>query len=119
MRTRRSDVLWRNAPHRSSFALRPEVKARFDDPAHDAHFIDYLGIMGFQFCFGGTVATPPVAAAPPPPSPVVPAGPPEPTVAPVVPPPPRRVTLSSDASFAFGSAPRPLSSKSPQLSRSA
>jgi OmpA-OmpF porin, OOP family len=99
-------TLWRNATNTSSFALRPDIKVRFDDPGHDGHLIDYFATLGFQFSFGGTPPPKPVVVmAPPPPPPP----PPPPVVAAAPPPPPivvapRRLTLSSDTSFAFGSA---------------
>jgi outer membrane protein OmpA-like peptidoglycan-associated protein len=103
-------TLWRNATHTSSFALRPDIKARFDDVGseNDTRRIDYFATLGFQFSFGGSPPPKPmVVMAPPPPPP-----PPPPTVAPAPPPPPvvmpppvpRRLTLSSDTTFAFGSA---------------
>src|ERR1700722_4091446 len=102
-------TLWRNATNTSSFALRPDIKARFDDPGKDGHLIDYYATLGLQFSFGGTappkpllvVASPP--PPPPPPPPVVVPAPAPPPVA-IVPPAPRRMTLSSDTSFGFGSA---------------
>lgn len=58
----------------SSFAVRPEVKARWDDAGRDS-FIDYIATLGFQFSFGATRVArqpqPQAAAAPtpaPPPS---------------------------------------------------
>jgi outer membrane protein OmpA-like peptidoglycan-associated protein len=102
-------TLWRNATHTSSFALRPDIKARFDDAGsgNDTRRVDYFATLGFQFSFGGSPpAKPVVVMAPPPPPPpppvVAPAPPPPPVVMP--PPVPRRLTLSSDTSFAFGSA---------------
>jgi outer membrane protein OmpA-like peptidoglycan-associated protein len=101
-------TLWRNATNTSSLALRPDIKARFDRPGHNGNLIDYIATMGFQFSFGGTPPPPPpppvVVVAPPPPPP-----PPPPVVEPAPPPPPvviapRRLTLSSDTSFGFGSA---------------
>lgn len=63
------------------FALRPEVKARFDNTdLVGKQDIDYLAQLGFQFTFGAPRAPAPVAAPPPPP--------PEPTPAPPPPPPP-------------------------------
>jgi outer membrane protein OmpA-like peptidoglycan-associated protein len=103
-------TLWRNATRTSSFALRPDIKARFDDAGsgNDTRRIDYFATLGFQFSFGGSPPPKPmVAMAPPPPPPppppvVAPAPPPPPVVMP--PPVPRRLTLSSDTTFAFGSA---------------
>ncbi len=61
-----------------SFALRPQIKARWDDTGATGHRTDYMALLGFQFSFGGT---PPPAPTPPPP-------PPEPAPAPAPPPPP-------------------------------
>lgn len=66
----------------SSFSLRPEIKARVESVGA-SHTTDYLGLLGFQFSFGGTPPPPPAAAAPPPPPP-----PPPPPVAKAAPPPP-------------------------------
>ena len=109
-------TLWRNATHTSSFALRPDIKARFDDVRSEddtrsengTHRIDTFATLGFQFSFGGSPPPKPmVVMAPPPPPPpppptVEPAPPPPPVVMP--PPVPRRLTLSSDTTFAFGSS---------------
>src|ERR1700722_1717867 len=88
-------TLWRNASNTSSFALRPDIKARFDDPGRDGHLVDYFATLGLQFSFGGTAPAKPVlvVASPPPPPPFA-----------TVPPAPLRMTLSSDTSFGFGSA---------------
>ena len=102
-------TLWRNASNTSSFALRPDIKARFDDPGRDGHLVDYFATLGLQFSFGGTAPAKPVLVVasppppPPPPPPVVVPAPAPPPVA-IVPPAPRRMTLSSDTSFGFGSA---------------
>lgn len=100
-------TLWRNATNTSSIALRPDIKARFDDPGKDGHLIDYYATLGLQFSFGGTPPPKPVVYVAPPPPPPPPA--PPPVVAPQPPPPPvviapRHLTLSSDTSFGFGSA---------------
>jgi len=72
-------LLWRVTDH---FALRPEVKARWDDTGLAGHQTDYLAQVGFQFSFGGAVAPPP-----PPPAPE-PAPAPAPEAVPPPPPPP-------------------------------
>jgi OOP family OmpA-OmpF porin len=60
------------------FALRPEVKARFDNTdLQSKHSLDYLAQLGFQFQFGAPRAPEPAAAPPPPPEPA-PAPPPPP-----------------------------------------
>lgn len=76
--------LWRSADGTSAFALRPEVKARWDDPGHGDHLVDYIAMLGFQYSFGGskTPAPPP----PPPPPPVETAPAPAPAAAPAPPP---------------------------------
>jgi OOP family OmpA-OmpF porin len=69
--------LWRSSDGTSAFALRPEVKARWDDPGHGAHLVDYIAMLGFQFSFGGSrTPLPPPPAPPPPPPPVSQAAPP-------------------------------------------
>ncbi len=60
--------LWENSNGSRSFALRPEVKARWDGAKDSGRYLDYLGMLGFQFSFGAPRAVPaaaPVAAAPP------------------------------------------------------
>jgi OmpA-OmpF porin, OOP family len=59
--------LWRSSDGTQAFALRPEVKARWDDPGKGAHLIDYIGLFGFQYSFGGTPTPTPVKETPPPP----------------------------------------------------
>jgi OOP family OmpA-OmpF porin len=70
----------------SSFALRPDFKARWDDAHAAGKLTDYIGQIGFQFTWGGTKR---VAAAPPPPPPPPPAAatpaPPPPPVTPAPP----------------------------------
>jgi OOP family OmpA-OmpF porin len=76
--------VWQSPDRSSGFSLRPEIKARFDNPGQNAHFIDYIATFGFQFSFGGTPvehhaaieAPPPVAYTPPPPPPPPPTPPP-------------------------------------------
>jgi len=69
--------VWESSAGTSSFALRPELKARWDEDGSEK-YRDYLGLLGFQFSFG-----------PPPPKPVeTPPPAPEPTPAPPPPPPP-------------------------------
>jgi OOP family OmpA-OmpF porin len=72
-------TLW-EGENGSTFALRPDFKARWDD-AHSAGILtDYIGELGFQFTWGGTRK---VSATPPPPPPPPPAA-----AAPAPPPPP-------------------------------
>jgi OOP family OmpA-OmpF porin len=73
-------TLWEGA-NGNSFALRPDIKARWDDAHSAGRLTDYIGQLGFQFTFGGTKPVPPAPPPPPPP-------PPAPTVAPAPPPPP-------------------------------
>jgi OmpA-OmpF porin, OOP family len=63
--------LWRSPDGTKAFSLRPEVKARFDDPGKGDHLVDYIGLLGFQFAFGGSPNPAPVKEAPPPPPPPV------------------------------------------------
>ena len=73
-------TVWESADSSSSFAFRPDLKARWDDAGAAGHLVDYIGTLGFQYSFGAAKAMP-VKTAPPPPTP--PAPPPEPA-----PPPP-------------------------------
>lgn len=81
--------LWENNDGTQGFSLRPEIKARWDNPGggiqyfnHD--FVDYIAELGFQFSFGGTAPErhPATYEAPPAPPPVVQAPPPPPAPAP-------------------------------------
>jgi OmpA-OmpF porin, OOP family len=76
--------LWESGDRTSGFSLRPEITARFVNPGRDAHYIDYIARLGFQYSFGGTrierhaavyeePAAPPVVYTPPPPPPPAPA----------------------------------------------
>lgn len=69
---------WENADGTSNFMLRPELKARWDEDGAIENNRDYLGLLGFQFGFGGTPAAKPVAAPPPAPEPPPPPPPPPP-----------------------------------------
>jgi OOP family OmpA-OmpF porin len=60
--------LWRSADGTSGFSLRPEIKARWDDPGKGDHLVDYIAMLGFQYSFGGS-PTPQAAPPPPPPPP--------------------------------------------------
>jgi OOP family OmpA-OmpF porin len=74
-------TLWEGSG--SSFALRPDFKARWDDAHSAGHLVDYIGTLGFQFSFGGAprvASTPP--APPPAPEPAVAAPAPEPAAPP-------------------------------------
>ena len=73
--------LWRSSDGTRAFALRPDIKARWDDPGKGDHLIDYIATLGFQFSFGGSAIAAPAAAPPPPP-------PPPPPVSQPAPPPP-------------------------------
>ncbi len=81
--------LWRSADGTSAFALRPEIKARWDDPGKRDHLVDYIAMVGFQYSFGGSSAAPREQAPPPPPPPPPPpesAPAPAPAAVPVTPP---------------------------------
>lgn len=76
--------LWESADGSRSFALRPDLKARWDDAGAAGKLRDYIGTLGFQYSFG---AAAPRAATTTPPMPVA-STPPPPPVAPPAPPPP-------------------------------
>jgi outer membrane protein OmpA-like peptidoglycan-associated protein len=79
--------LWRSDDGTRAFALRPEIKARWDDPGHGQHLVDYIAMMGFQFSFGGSPKPAPPAPPPPPPPPAAAqAAPPPPPVVAATPP---------------------------------
>jgi OmpA-OmpF porin, OOP family len=69
--------VWESADGSSSFSLRPDLKARWDDAGADGHLRDYIATLGFQYAFGA--ARPARAVEPPPPVPTpVPTPPPPP-----------------------------------------
>jgi len=75
-------LLWELGENRrrtSTFSVRPEIKARWDDAGRD-HFVDYIATLGFQFSFGpaaAPVAQPtPVKAQAIAPAPAAPLAPP-------------------------------------------
>ena len=79
--------LWRSADGTQAFALRPEIKARWDDPGKGDHLIDYIALLGFQYSFGGSrTPAPPAPPPPPPPPPPVSQAAPAPAAAPATPP---------------------------------
>ncbi|MET0533976.1 MAG: OmpA family protein [Steroidobacter sp.] len=61
---------WESADGSKSFALRPELKVRWDEDGAPGVYRDYLGLLGFQFSYGAPpakpVQTPPPAPEPPP-----------------------------------------------------
>ena len=62
--------LWESSDGTASFALRPEVKVRYDADSTDSRSLfDYIGMLGFQIGLGGPHPPPVVAAAAPPPPP--------------------------------------------------
>lgn len=72
--------LWENSDGSSSFALRPDLKARWNEAGAEGTLVDYIGTLGFQFSFGQPTKrapapapepepTPPPAPQPPPPPP--------------------------------------------------
>lgn len=69
---------WESADGSRSFALRPELKVRWDEDGAIENNRDYLGLLGFQLSFGAPRAKP---VETPPPAP-------EPEPAPQPPPPP-------------------------------
>jgi len=71
--------IWQNSLGTSQLLLRPDFKARFDNPGRGDHLVDYIATLGLQFGFGGKAPPPP---PPPPPPPVVVAPPPPPPPAP-------------------------------------
>ena len=78
--------LWRSSDGTRAFALRPEIKARWDDPGKGQHLVDYIALLGFQFSFGGSrTPAPPPPPPPPAPPPVSQAAPPV-AAAPATPP---------------------------------
>jgi len=78
--------LWENSNASSSFALKPDIKVRWDDASPIGHLRDYLYTVSFVFSFGPGSAPPPAMAAPPPPPP--PPAQPAPAPPPVVTTPP-------------------------------
>ena len=72
---------WESGDGSRSFALRPELKVRWDDDGVPDTNRDYLGLLGFQFSFGSPPAKPveaPPPAPEPPPAPPPPPPPPPP-----------------------------------------
>src|ERR1700680_4903183 len=41
--------LWQNSSGTSQLSLRPDIKARFDNPGHNHNPVDYIGTLGLQF----------------------------------------------------------------------
>jgi OOP family OmpA-OmpF porin len=103
--------LWENSDSTASFALRHEIKVRYDaDHTDSRSLFDYIGMLGFQIGLGGPRPPPPVAEPPPPPPPPAPEPPPPPPPAPPPPPPaapaapaPRTITLEG-VEFEYNSA---------------
>lgn len=61
--------LWRSAGGTRAFALRPEIKVRWENPGHSRNLQDYIAVLGFQYSFGGSrAASAPRESAPPPPA---------------------------------------------------
>jgi OOP family OmpA-OmpF porin len=61
-----------------NFALRPELKVRWNDAGVPDNYRDYLGLLGFQFSFGAPPPKPVETPPPPPPAPEPPPAPPPP-----------------------------------------
>jgi len=70
--------LWESSDGSASFALRPDLKARWDEAGAQGTLRDYIGTLGFQFSFGAPKAAPVVASTPLPPPPVAAPPPPPP-----------------------------------------
>jgi OOP family OmpA-OmpF porin len=67
--------LWQSSDGSKSFALRPDLKARWNEAGADGTLVDYIGTLGFQYSFGKAAQR--VSA--PEPTPPQPAPAPEPT----------------------------------------
>lgn len=67
---------WQSSDGSRSFALRPELKVRWDEAGADGILHDYIGTLGFQYSFGAARPQPvepaPAPAPPPPPPPPAP-----------------------------------------------
>jgi OmpA-OmpF porin, OOP family len=79
--------LWEGANGANSFALRPDVKARWSEAGAEGTLRDYIGTIGFQYSFGEPRAAEPMPA---------PAPTPAPAPAPAPPPPPEPVDTDRD-----------------------
>lgn len=102
--------LWQSADGTAAFALRPEIKVRWDEPGRGQHLHDYIASLGLQYSFGGqpSEASPPPPPPPPPPPAVTHAAPPA-AATPVAPAPamalPKRGSVTLEGvTFAFNSA---------------
>lgn len=79
--------LWESSNGANTFALRPDVKARWSEAGAEGTLRDYIGTIGFQYSFGEPRAVEPMPA---------PAPPPAPAPAPAPPPPPEPVDTDKD-----------------------
>jgi OOP family OmpA-OmpF porin len=79
--------LWEGANGANSFALRPDLKARWSEAGAAGTLRDYIGTIGFQYSFGAPRAAEPMPA---------PAPTPPPAPAPAPPPPPEPVDSDRD-----------------------
>ncbi len=68
--------MWESSDGSSSFALRPELKVRWDEAGAEGTLRDYLGLLGFQYSFGSPPPKPVEMPPPPPPAPAPPPPPP-------------------------------------------
>lgn len=115
--------LWRSRGGGRAFALRPEIKVRWENPGRSPDLQDYIADLGFQYSFGGASTSneggesAPLPPAPPPASESVPVA--APAVAP--PPSPAQSALKRPShgsiilkgvTFAFNSAHLTASSRS-------
>jgi OmpA-OmpF porin, OOP family len=70
--------LWESANGANSFALRPDLKARWSEAGAEGTLRDYIGTIGFQYSFGAARVSAPTPEPTPPPTPTPPPPPPEP-----------------------------------------
>lgn len=72
--------LWSSSDGAKTFALRPDLKARWTEAGAEGTLRDYIGTLGFQFSFGAPAkpVAEPVPEPTPPPAPPAPTPPPPP-----------------------------------------
>ena len=72
--------VWESADGSSTFALRPDLKARWDEAGAEGTLRDFIGTLGFQYSFGAPKprAAEPTPQPPPAPAPTPPPPPPPP-----------------------------------------
>lgn len=69
--------LWRSPRGTRAFALRPEIKVRWQNPGRSPDLQDYIADLGFQYSFGGSPSSSSAPALEPPPPPPAPPAPPK------------------------------------------